>query len=259
MMNRGGSTLGSGQMQKKKIYYVDDCDANLRLVEKSLSKEYDIDTLHSPSAFLDKLDAPPPDLVLLDVNMPEEDGYEVCRRLRQNDQFKDLPVVFLTCRATLEDRLRGYEVGGDAYVTKPFQLSELKSIVRSQINRHQRLVEVTDSAASSNEMIGMLMRNCSEIGAVLQYARELSQATDETGLLNTTFHFLQQFALQSTVCLKTDAGDIVARCDRHPIVSLEVNLLEMARNGPRIANAGNKYIFKEGLNNPMYFQATSVS
>jgi two-component system OmpR family response regulator len=79
------------------------------------------------------VDGDRPDLVILDVRLPGMDGFEVCRRLRADDN--DLPVIFLTARDTPEDRLSGFTKGGDDYVTKPFSLEELVARVRAVLRR----------------------------------------------------------------------------------------------------------------------------
>ncbi len=81
----------------------------------------------------------PPDLILLDIMMPGMDGYEVCRKLRANDRTKDLPVIFLTAKTAKEDIVKGFEAGGQDYVTKPFDPSELTERVKTQLKlRHQQ-------------------------------------------------------------------------------------------------------------------------
>ena len=74
-----------------------------------------------------------PDLVLLDVNMPELDGYEVCRRLRANPATRELPVIFITAQRGAEHVVRGFEAGGSDYVCKPFETAELLARVRAQL------------------------------------------------------------------------------------------------------------------------------
>jgi len=71
-----------------------------------------------------------PDIILLDVMMPGLDGWEVCRRLKEDERFKDTPIVFLSARAQDEDRKRGYGLGVAAYVTKPFDPGRLVELVR---------------------------------------------------------------------------------------------------------------------------------
>lgn len=78
-----------------------------------------------------------PHLVITDVTMPCMDGYELVRRVRQRPAFRLLPVIFLTGRTETQERIRGYQLGADIYVAKPFELSELGAIVRNLLERAQ--------------------------------------------------------------------------------------------------------------------------
>ena len=82
------------------------------------------------------LDAPP-DLLLLDLNLPDMDGLAICRELRGARAVRDLPIIMLTARSLEGDRVRGLDVGADDYVTKPFSLAELKSRINAQLRRRQ--------------------------------------------------------------------------------------------------------------------------
>lgn len=76
-----------------------------------------------------------PDLIILDLMMPEMDGYEVCKRLKNNEMTRNIPVIILTARDAISDKIKGLEIGADDYVTKPFHLNELKARVKSAIRR----------------------------------------------------------------------------------------------------------------------------
>jgi DNA-binding NarL/FixJ family response regulator len=78
-----------------------------------------------------------PHLIIADIGLPQMDGYELVRKIRMLPAYRLLPVIFLTARGQVEDRVRGYRLGCDAYVAKPFDLSELSAIVRNLLDRHQ--------------------------------------------------------------------------------------------------------------------------
>ncbi len=81
----------------------------------------------------------PPDLILLDIMMPNMDGYEVCKHLREKEKTKDIPIIFLTAKTAIEDVVKGFEVGGQDYVTKPFDARELMERVKTQLQlQHQK-------------------------------------------------------------------------------------------------------------------------
>jgi DNA-binding NarL/FixJ family response regulator len=83
-----------------------------------------------------------PHLVITDITMPQMDGYELIRWVRQRPAFRLLPVIFLTGRTETEERIRGYQMGGDAYLPKPFELDELYAVVRNLLERSQLISQL---------------------------------------------------------------------------------------------------------------------
>ncbi|NEQ20315.1 MAG: response regulator transcription factor [Microcoleus sp. SIO2G3] len=88
---------------------------------------------------LSLIDTYHPHLIVTDINMPKMDGYELVRRVRQKPAFRLLPVVFLTERNTTEERIRGYQLGCDLYLPKPFEMQELGAVIRNLLERAQMM------------------------------------------------------------------------------------------------------------------------
>src|SRR6266480_6229643 len=115
-----------------KILIVDDTLKNVKLLADLLTvKGYSVVTAESGREALAQLDAERPDLVLLDVVMPEMSGYEVCRKIRENAATTILPVVMVTALDPGVERIKGIEVGADDFLTKPINRAELLARVRS--------------------------------------------------------------------------------------------------------------------------------
>lgn len=123
--------------RKAKILAVDDTPENLDVIKGLLSSEYQILGAINGKLALKIAEAQKPDLILLDIMMPEVDGYEVCRRLKAQSSTSEIPVIFLTAKAQTEDEAKGFELGAVDYVTKPIS----PPILHARVRTHLRLRE----------------------------------------------------------------------------------------------------------------------
>lgn len=116
--------------QKGRILIVDDNATNIAILEEVLAEHYFLRAAASGEETLEILKEFHPDIILLDIMMPGIDGYETCRRIRQNPAMNNVKVIMVSAKAMVEERLKGYEAGADDYITKPFEEEELLAKVR---------------------------------------------------------------------------------------------------------------------------------
>lgn len=123
-----------GTWGKPLIHIVDDVPKNIQVVGNILrGEDCEIAFSQNGGDALDRIKSNPADLILLDIMMPGMDGYEVCEELRKDPKTRDIPVIFLTAKTDMDSTVRGFEVGGQDYLTKPFNSSELLARVRTQL------------------------------------------------------------------------------------------------------------------------------
>ncbi|WDP91584.1 MAG: response regulator [Desulfobacter sp.] len=116
------------------VLAVDDKPQNLQFLGKLLSDQgYELVMAESGRQALDFVKKEVPDLILLDIMMPDMDGYEVCKRLKKDLGTSHIPVIFLTAKTDTEDVVKGFDAGGVDYVTKPFNSAELMARIRTHI------------------------------------------------------------------------------------------------------------------------------
>jgi putative two-component system response regulator len=126
------------------ILVVDDVPANLTLLAGMLKgKGYRVRPAPSGKLALKAVEREPPDLILLDITMPEMDGFEVCRRLKEDVRFRDVPVIFISALTETFDKVKAFGSGGVDYVTKPFQFEEVAARVEThlKLRRYQARLE----------------------------------------------------------------------------------------------------------------------
>ena len=128
------------------VLVVDDTIDNLRLLSDILDhRGYEVRAVTSGAQALLAAAADPPDLILLDITMPDMDGYEVCRRLKAQPASRDVPVIFLTALNETADKVKGFDIGGVDYVTKPFQVEEVLARVQTHVALRQAQVALAES------------------------------------------------------------------------------------------------------------------
>jgi putative two-component system response regulator len=147
------------------ILVVDDADENLMIIESILAKEYSLKLFNNAKDALDEAFANPPDLILLDVMMPDIDGFEVCRRLKANPKLADIPVIFITSKNEDEYEETGFAVGASDFIHKPINAP----IVVARVKTHLKIKFVMDYLRNENVRLqGTAKQSSSELVEVIK-------------------------------------------------------------------------------------------
>lgn len=166
------------------ILVVDDVPQNLQVLRSTLQKEgYRIAAANNGQVALRYLQKEVPDLILLDVMMPEINGFEVCREIKSQKIFNDVPVIFLTARTEVEDVIAGFDAGGVDYITKPFNMAELLMRVKTHMElklARDQLLAYTEELKALNEEKTEFLSIASHdlknpLTAVLMHAETIAQ------------------------------------------------------------------------------------
>ncbi len=169
-----------------RVLIVDDARANLDILVEGLKADHKLSLAMNGAMALQIAARTPPDLVLLDIMMPDLDGYEVCRRLRAMPETAEVPIMFLSSLEEVQNKTRGFEAGANDYLTKPFDMLEVKARVRSLLKAKAYSDAVKEQMAGELRVardiqMGMLPHDFTpferafgvEFGAVLEPAREV--------------------------------------------------------------------------------------
>ncbi|MBN2638601.1 MAG: hybrid sensor histidine kinase/response regulator [Bacteroidales bacterium] len=136
------------------LLIVDDVPKNIQILGNILSPhQYKIAYAQSGEQALKSVEHNKFDLILLDIMMPGIDGFEVCLRLKSNDLYKEIPIIFLTAKADMESIVRGFEVGGQDYITKPFNAAELLARVETHLLLHKQKKTLKKLNENLEEMV----------------------------------------------------------------------------------------------------------
>ena len=173
--------------EKPKILIVDDTPTNLSILEDILEKNYFISVAQSGAQALSVTEMFLPDLILMDVNMPDIDGFETCRQLKSREDTRHIPVIFITARVEPDDVIQGFKEGGVDYITKPFNHSEviervqthlkIQQLIRQLESKNDQLKELNELKNSFLGMASHDMRNY--LSAIKGYSQILQEDKDE--------------------------------------------------------------------------------
>lgn len=137
------------QQSKATVLVVDDTLANIEVVKGVLANDYIVQVALKGEAALKIVEKRQPDLILLDIMMPEMDGYEVCERLKLQESTQDIPIIFLTAKAQEDDETKGLSLGAVDYITKPIS----PPILKERVKNHLILKQSKDLLAKQNEIL----------------------------------------------------------------------------------------------------------
>ena len=162
------------------ILIVDDTPANLNVLSAILGKRgYRVRPAINGALALKAAQKAAPDLILLDVQMPGLDGYEVCRQLKADPQTRAIPVIFISALDDVLDKVEAFQAGGVDYITKPFQIEEVLARVENQLALHQQREEIATLLARNEQLIALATQELRpQLGQIASWAAALRDGGD---------------------------------------------------------------------------------
>lgn len=249
--------------ESKAVLVVDDQEQNLKIVGTVLKMTgYDVIPARSAQQAFQRLEARTPDLILLDVLMPEMDGLEACRKLKADPRWAELPVIFLSAADDKNLIVQALECGGVDYVTKPFNKAELLSRVRTHLALKQAKDDLRKLAEDKDEMLGILTHDLQNHLSGMQLSAELLHGRlDEIPARNaplianivqsaaTLLDFVQEFLAnqaaerQQLDLTSVDLHDMIEdAAEKHLVAAMrkKISLIAAESQGPAIATADHQ-------------------
>lgn len=228
-----------------RVFVVDDDPVILALLGDMLADDCRVETFPSAAACLGRLETLQPDMVILDVTMPEMDGYEFCRRLKDDFLTQDIPVTFISSSDDIETRLQAYEAGGDDFIIKPFEPAELLNKVRVARRIQAEKKALREQAGYAQRTALSAMTSMGELGVVLQFLSKSFACKTLHEVGDALLAALQQYDLQGAVQLRL-GSETLSMSPNGTDLPLEVAILNHVRESGRIFQFKSRCVFNYG-------------
>lgn len=230
------SSANLSKQQQPKILVVDDQPINIKLLQRKLERQgMNVYVAYNGRECLDLVTKVTPDLILLDIMMPDMDGIETCQRLKSNPETEAVPIIFITAKASKEGKLEGLDAGAVDYITKPIDLDEtiarvrtqlrLQDVFRENLKLQERLADARKAAAVGAITQGITHNLNNLLGVVVGYLDLMKNGHDRPDMVKRSIGLMDN-AINRMVNIVRQLGTI-ANHERFELSSLEIiDLLE---------------------------------
>jgi putative two-component system response regulator len=172
------------EQKTKSILIVDDVEENLRVLGRLFTGQgYRARPVPNGKLALQAAESDPPDVILMDVMMPDMNGYEVCRKIKENDRLREIPIIFISALDDVADKVNAFKAGGVDYVTKPFMFDEVKARVETHVRLRQLQRDLEEHNHHLKELVRDQVREISEsqMATIFALAKLTEFRDDNTG------------------------------------------------------------------------------
>ena len=227
---------------KARILVVDDDAIIQGLYADNLGKEFHVISADSGEAALKMVAHERPDVVLLDVEMPPGiGGYETCRLLKEMSMTENIPIIFISSRASIDDRIKGYEAGGQDYLIKPFDPVELKAKISHLLTAKDELANLKEKANSSNRATIIALTDLADTGISLRFIRSAMNCPSLQTLARLTINSMGSFGIDCHFQIRTPTQTLTLT-PQGLASPLEESVIKLSQNSDRIFSFGNRLI-----------------
>jgi len=191
-----------------RLLAIDDDRLSQKIIRRSLdTDEVDVDIANDGESGIAAALAEPPDAILLDVEMPGLNGYEVCERLRAEPPTREVPIIFLSSHSSLRERMLGYEAGGDDYLVKPFERDNLLARIRVLIRFRNQRKELAAQYEVAQKVAHVALSSTSELAQVVQFVEKSYAYRSTAELASGVFDVTEQLGLSCCMAVREEGGD----------------------------------------------------
>jgi len=227
--------------ESPKVLIVDDMLDNRTLLEFLLEDHYEVFSVDSGPECLAAVPTYQPDIIIMDVRMPEMNGYEVCEKLKAMELFDKVPVVFVSAEDSADEQLKGFQAGGDAYLTKPVDEEVLLAKLAERLRVVKEYKDLEKEAKLAMSTAFEAMSNQSELGIIVRYMDRCTQCDSYNDLAVELLETTKEFGLICSLQIR-DSGHVYNVGNGCEEGSIEANLLTHAMSRGKFIESGKRVI-----------------
>lgn len=221
------------------IAIVEDNPPQRMILTRLLEKDYTVASFDSGSSFLasdDRFDA-----VLLDIEMPDIDGYVTCRRFREQARGADVPIIFVSAHDTTPERVAAYEAGGDDFLTKPIAAHELRHKLGNAVELREKLRALASQSTDAQRLAFSAMTSMGDLGVVIEFLRKSALATSYSAMAARLVAAMKAWGLRGAVEVRGQHQQVALNAEG-PMTAMQAAVLEKLRDIGRIFEMGSRAV-----------------
>ena len=223
----------------KKAVVVEDDKISQKYIQRALNGVVELHIAGTGSEGMALIDAEQPDLIILDVELPDANGYDLCQEIRRKSEFQFTPVLFISGHTSLEERIRGYSSGGDDYISKPFESSEVVAKIKALIRHREHKLDLRSQFKEAQSTAMESMTGASELGLIVQFFEKTYSINNFDQLAESIFSILRSLELKTCLIFETKAQSYFF-CSEPNSKPIEKEIMTRLREEDRFFDFGQR-------------------
>ncbi len=223
----------------KKAVVIEDDKISQKYIQRALNSVIDLHFADNGEDGLTLINELKPDLVILDVELPDTNGYELCHEIRHHSEFLFTPILFISGHTNLDERIKGYSAGGDDYISKPFESSEVVAKVKALIRNHEHKRNLESQFKEAQSTAIESMTGASELGLIVQFFEKTYGISNYDQLASAIFHLLHSLELKSCLLFETKKETLFFSSE-HNSKPIEKEIMGRLRHEDRFFDFGHR-------------------
>lgn len=230
--------------ERLQILVVDDDQFQCQLMATLLMDSFDVVTAYSGEEALTSFMSLKPDITLLDIEMPDMDGYHVCERIKQEVPLEWRSIIFVSGCDSLGERMAAYDAGGDDFIAKPFHSGEFVAKLKTLADYTRTKKEVAEQAKITQTLVIDVMNESAQYGGLVEFLQRAMRCDSVDSLVDLFFETTEKYGLKTSLRLRGEEIKCITY-ERLPCSPIEMNLFDLTSNEGRLYHFGNRTMVKD--------------